>query len=155
MDVFIADVPGPHGKPFPPADQLENSLQFEFNVGAGHDFTSKPGGPDEVILAEVQAMVEPIQSTIRGHTNNHLLSMVGVVLVYQTLRLKTHTPALRRADFSCIKKVGVKGTPTCYTGLFTVWDHRCLLEFLLNDGIDAAQSSLPCIIDGIHEGKWC
>ena len=57
MNVLITNVPGPDREPFPAADELENSLELVFNIGADHDSTPEPWCPHQVVLTEVKTVV--------------------------------------------------------------------------------------------------
>lgn len=64
MNMFIPDMPCFQGKSLPSADQLENTLEFLFNVLIGQHLSAIPGCPDHVVFADPSAVAELVQSSI-------------------------------------------------------------------------------------------
>ncbi len=61
MDVFVADGPLDDCKPFPLADEFENSLEFCFNIVIGQYFSSVSGSPDYMVLADVSTVFKFVE----------------------------------------------------------------------------------------------
>ena len=93
VDMFVSDVPALDHKVFPAADQLEQSLEFLFNILIGHNSASILWSPNQVVLTDVCAMIKFVQLAIH---KNHLLSSLkgGDFIIWElTLSLQTHSPA--------------------------------------------------------------
>jgi len=61
MNMLIANVPLDDLKTLPFADELENSLEFLFNVSICQDLTSVSGSPNYMILATVGAVLQFVE----------------------------------------------------------------------------------------------
>ena len=88
MNVIISDVPSVNLKTFPLANGFENSPEFLFNVVICENLAAVFGGPDQMILANVCAVVQLIESRIFAglHKATSFLAL-GVALLYQELTL--------------------------------------------------------------------
>ena len=59
--MFIANVPLDNPKAFPFADELENSLQFLFNVDVSSHLTSVSGSPYSMVLTYVCTVLQLVE----------------------------------------------------------------------------------------------
>ena len=64
MNMLIANVPTEKQKLLLVADELENPFQFLFNILVCHDFAAILCSPNNMVLANVCAVVQLIQSSI-------------------------------------------------------------------------------------------
>jgi hypothetical protein len=83
MNMLIANVPLDDLKTLPFAEELENSLQFLFNVSICQDLTSVSGGPNYMILATVGTVLQFIEFGQHKITS----FLVGDFIVTQELTL--------------------------------------------------------------------
>jgi hypothetical protein len=76
-DMFVPDAPGVDGDALPLADQLDDSLELEFNMLVFQHLAAVFGSPDEAVLADVGTVAQLINPSV-GQVKN--TSFLGVFL---------------------------------------------------------------------------